>query len=682
MSDWIATLGLRLRVFLLFAGLAFGLVLALLAGVWLGGRQGAGHEALIVMALVSGLLGVTLIAGLWLLFDEHVARPIEALSGAMRMGGWGDRAAFDAPYLGDLASAGAALGAAMSAQKDRLAADVEQALGQAATSQARLELLLADLPVGVVLLSADQRLVFYNPQAAELLGHGANRPGLGRKLEDFLSIAPILHAVERLAKSADPEARSDVLCVTGAGQTLTGHLRAVPAGEGGHVLTLQDMSAMMAQNRAQIALTAELLARTRPGVAALQSLMETLSDPDGPVGETRDRIRQAARHEAQTLAQDLHRMAQAFETLPDCTLTALRASDLAEALRARVETQGTALTLATAPLMLRCDAGGVLALWSALAALVAEDRRSDFRFEITQEGAGALLSLEWQGPSLGLGALEAFLHQPDLSLGQSPRQILDHHHSDLWPEPLHDGRARLCMPLRELAGRNDPPAALPRRVTYDFDLLDRQPLGDIRASTLDRLTYVVFDTETTGLDPQRDAIVQIAGQRIVNGRVSETFDMLVNPARPIPTSATAIHGISDEMVAQAPSVADALSAFHHFAKDAVLVAHNAPFDIGLLQAAEQTHRLGYQFDHPVLDTVLLSAILFGQSQTHTLDALCDRLGIIIAPELRHSAMGDADATASAFLRMLPALKSKGLQTLSEVIIAARKHGRLIRDLNL
>ena len=96
-------------------------------------------------------------------------------------------------------------------------------------------------------------------------------------------------------------------------------------------------------------------------------------------------------------------------------------------------------------------------------------------------------------------------------------------------------------------------------------------------------------------------------------------------------------------------------AFHHFAEDAVLVCHNAPFDMGLLRAA--TPESGAQFDNRVLDTVLLSAMVWGGTVAHTLDALAERLGIAIPPDQRHSAMGDAIATAQAFLRLIPALEA-------------------------
>lgn len=220
-----------------------------------------------------------------------------------------------------------------------------------------------------------------------------------------------------------------------------------------------------------------------------------------------------------------------------------------------------------------------------------------------------------------------------------------------------------------------------RPLTYDFSLIHAEANRDQRAAPLRALTYVVFDTETTGLDPARDDVVQIGAVRVVNGRIveGERFDMLVNPGRPIPPASTRVHGISDDMVAGAPAIAEATRAFHAFARDAVLVAHNAPFDLAFLR--RYGREAGLAFDHPVLDTVLLSAVLFGGSATHTLDALSDRLGVDIAGNLRHTAIGDAVATAQVFTACLAMLDGRGFGTFGTVLKEVRKHERIVEDLN-
>jgi DNA polymerase-3 subunit epsilon len=191
----------------------------------------------------------------------------------------------------------------------------------------------------------------------------------------------------------------------------------------------------------------------------------------------------------------------------------------------------------------------------------------------------------------------------------------------------------------------------------------------------------VFDTETTGLNPQVDEVCQIAAVRVVNGKLldAERFDMLVNPGRKIPAASTAVHHITDEMVADAPDVAEALARFHTFADGCVLVAHNAPFDMAFLRRRER--EIGRRFDQPILDTVLCSAILFGQSAEHTLDALCDRLSITIPEADRHTAIGDAIGTADAFRKMIPMLEAADLPNLGALIKAFDRHSRLIEHLN-
>ncbi|PID36891.1 MAG: DNA polymerase III subunit epsilon [Rhodobacterales bacterium] len=220
-----------------------------------------------------------------------------------------------------------------------------------------------------------------------------------------------------------------------------------------------------------------------------------------------------------------------------------------------------------------------------------------------------------------------------------------------------------------------------RPLVYDFALSERETERDIAERPLRALDMAVFDTETTGLQPNRDEVVQLGAVRVVNAKIvpGEVIDELANPGRPIPPESTKVHKITDAMVADAASPQEVLSHFHRFAANAVIVAHNAPFDMAFLH--RHGAREGLDWNHPVLDTVLLSAVVFGADAPHTLDALCDRLGIEIPPELRHTALGDAQATAEALCRLIPMLEARGLETFGQVIEQTRKHGRLLQDLN-
>lgn len=227
--------------------------------------------------------------------------------------------------------------------------------------------------------------------------------------------------------------------------------------------------------------------------------------------------------------------------------------------------------------------------------------------------------------------------------------------------------------------RMSPQAARP--LVYDFDLLNTSGDEVFEERLLSDLCFVVFDTETTGLLPHKDEIVQIGAVRVLKGRIieGETIDMLVDPGMPIPPASTRVHGVTDAMVAGAPGIDSAGRSFHQFARDAVIVAHNAPFDMAFLR--RHAGRMGVSWDHPILDTVLLSAVLFGSSETHTLDALCSRLNITIPERLRHTALGDAYATAQTLCKMLPMLQARGMNRFGDVITETRKHGRLLEDLN-
>ncbi len=224
-----------------------------------------------------------------------------------------------------------------------------------------------------------------------------------------------------------------------------------------------------------------------------------------------------------------------------------------------------------------------------------------------------------------------------------------------------------------------PDAARP--LVYDFDLMNPAAAERIEDRPLQDLIYSVFDTETTGLLPHKDEVVQLGAVRVVGGRIvpGEVMDELVDPGCPIPPSSTKVHKVTNAMVAGKPNIVTISQRFHVFSKDAVIVAHNAPFDMAFLR--RHAPRADLDWTNPVLDTVLLSAVVFGASQTHTLDALCQRLGVTIPMHLRHTALGDAQATAEVLVKLLPMLDGMGLHSFGDVVAETKKHGRLLEDLN-
>lgn len=699
-------LGLRLRMFLFFAALAIGAAAALILGLAFAFARLDRPEllaAFIQGGTVAGFVILGLIAWIWYLFDTHVARPIDLLAGDLRARAHADvsprtRAAI-ARYLGDLAPAADAAAQSLSETRNALAEAVARETQRLADEKARLEALLSDVGAGVVLCSGAHQIVFYNSAAVDLLGVDPSPSGglgLARHLFDYLREGPVRHAHARLSAGTDPEveAVSDILCATtGTARILALRMRLLPAEDGGppgYVLTLRDVTGDLAQHARTEAFLTEIFDRVRRPAANLVTLMAALPDQPGDAGDDfrpEAALDNAIRAEVVQLSRAVKDLAARHDAVRSeaWPLALTRASDLVDGIRARIEAGGGTASVAAAPLLLRCNGFEIVALIAGLAeAIATEVVDPAFRLSVDEDDGAAMLRLVWSGPGLALGRLQGWLGAPlEPGLGDVTRAgVLASHATDAWPEAMGQGEQALCLPL-PVARRAGPRApAIRRRVVYDFDLLGRGQADRLADRRLRDLTYVVFDTETTGLLPgQGDEIVQIAAARIVNARrvEGEILDTLVNPGRPIPPGATAVHGITDAMVADAPPATEALRRFHRFAEGAVLVAHNAPFDLAFLQRSEAA--LGLRFDMAVLDTVLLSAVIYGQHDSHSLDALSHRLGIAIPEEARHTALGDTLATADAFLKLLAMLEGRGLSTFGAVLEEVRRHGRLLKDMN-
>lgn len=687
-------LSLRLRVLLIFAGLAAAVILATAAGLWLGyARLGAPEAApgFVQAGVLAGFAALGLVAGVWYLFDLNVAKPIETLAGALRARAHSDvTAEMDsaiASYLGDLAPAARAAAQSLSETRSALAEAVARETLRLGSEKARLEALLSDVPAGVILCSADHALVFYNSPAADVIGAGRGQgleAGLDRNLFDYLHAAPLRHAYDRLRATSDPDAVSDLLCTTVAGaRVLAARMRLLSEdGASGYVLTLRDITGDMATEARHEAMLAETLDSLRRPAATLATLVEVL-----PEGALPAPMQGALKEEVARLSQAVTRFGAARDEGQGqaTALPQTRASDLAEGLVARLKSLGLQATAHSADLLLRCNGFEVITLLAALAQKVMlGGRAAEMQVAIEEEDSGATIRLSWQGGRVGVGELEDWLAEPlsPETPDRPGRSVLAAHATEIWPEPVGGGRAALCLPIRQARRAVARPKPVARKVVYDFELLSPARTDKLAEARLDRLTFVVFDSETTGLNPrQGDEIVQLAAVRIVNGRrvEGEVFDTLVNPGRPIPAVSTDVHGITDAMVADAPTVADIVRRFHKFAEGAVLIAHNAPFDMEFLRRVEG--QIGLTFDMPVLDTVLLSAVVYGQHEVHSLDALTHRLGITIPEEARHTALGDTLATADAFLKLMPMLAGRGHATFGQVLTEVRKHGRLLKDLN-
>lgn len=202
-------------------------------------------------------------------------------------------------------------------------------------------------------------------------------------------------------------------------------------------------------------------------------------------------------------------------------------------------------------------------------------------------------------------------------------------------------------------------------------LADTEPAVAALAAPLRDMVFTVVDCETTGLHASAgDRLVAVGAVRVAAGlvRAEDTFDELVDPRRTIPASSIAIHGITEDMVAGARLAADVVADFATYAESSVLVGHHLEFDLGFLVPAAA--RADVELEPFRLDTMLLSAALFTEpGARHGLDSVSRRLGVEIVG--RHTALGDALATAEVLVRMIPMLANKGIHTLGQAQVAAR-----------
>ncbi len=174
--------------------------------------------------------------------------------------------------------------------------------------------------------------------------------------------------------------------------------------------------------------------------------------------------------------------------------------------------------------------------------------------------------------------------------------------------------------------------------------------------------FVVFDIETTGFSPVNNRIIEIGAVKVSGGEIKERFSAFVNPQVPIPFEIEKLTGINDAMVMDAPLIEEVLPRFLEFCGDAVLVAHNANFDMSFIK--ENALRQHIQKEFTYVDTVGIARILLPHQGKHTLDAVAKTLGVSL--ENHHRAVDDAEATAEIFVKFIPMLKETGADTLAKV----------------
>ena len=456
----------------------------------------------------------------------------------------------------------------------------------------------------------------------------------------------------------------------------------------GYVLLLDNITKSVESETRRDQMLQHLTEGSRSTLANIRAAVETLLHyPEMEVVQ-RDRFLHIIGDEVRGMGHRLDLTLEGFTGLLKARwpLEEILAGDLVSAAQRRIETK-LGLTVkvdALDPEMwIKVDSFSLIQAMSYLAGRLQEVFDIPLlRIRLTQGERMAQLDMVWTGAAASSETLYGWELEPmNLSGETSPltlRDIIDRHGGEIWfqrESASQQAYFRLLIPLATPQKAVEPSALMrgeSRPEYYDFDLFRRSGQDHaLDARLLADLTYTAFDTETTGLDPSAgDEIIQIGAVRIVNGRLlrHESFEQLIDPCRRLRAESIAIHGITAEMLAGKPTIDRILPKFFKFGEDTVLVAHNAAFDMRFLQLKEAS--TGVQFTQPVLDTLLLSAVVHPNQESHQLEAIAERLGITIIG--RHTALGDAIVTGEVFLRMIPLLNAMGIKTLGDALLAARQ----------
>ena len=596
----------------------------------------------------------------------------------------------------------------MAQQRDALMDDVDSQIATAKASveeeKNRLAALMSELAQAVVVCNLDGRILLYNNRARlqfKALSQGPTSVaggaliGLGRSIFSILEKSQVDHAEEviRQRLSAGKTAISNFITTTRGGQLLRAQMVPVlthadtSAEMSGYVLTVENITRSIEEEEKRDQALHALTQGSRSAIGNIRAAVANLLDYPDMEAELRERFLRVIDDEvskrSQVIDQTMSHFSDAIKTR--WPLEDVLGIDIIAAAQRRIDEKlklPTKIEEADDTLWIKADSFSlVFAVVSLASKLQDHYEPRELRFRLTATGKLAYLDLIWAGPAMSSETFYTWeMESMQVGSESSPlslRDVIDRHGGEIWYErekAAHRAFFRFVLPvaLPEVEHDQDERTrGKGRPEYYDFDLFKFEDKTIDLDRKLSDLTYTVFDTETTGLEPSKgDEIIQIGAARIVNNRLlrQETFDQIIDPECPLKPESIPIHGITEDMVRGKPNIDVILPAFHEFCEDTVLIAHNAAFDMRFLQLKEE--RTGIRFTQPVLDTLLLSAVVHPNQESHKLDVILERLGITIGT--RHNALEDALATGEVFLKLVKLLEEKGIVTVRQALEAAEK----------
>lgn len=681
---------LRVLVPLAIAACAIpGLILATWIGVDIvrSGAVGTGIAHRVNLLLIAAYVS-TVVVGLcvWFAASRYLLQPLAHLAreAQRKTLAPGDHA-IEVPRddaIGEITKSVADLGRALQASNEATELRVAVAAGMAEEHERQLEAILLDLTEGVVVCSRDHRIILYNKAAQHILGL-REMTGLGRSLFGVLAREPVIHTHDIMLQSdavRPAGSRRFMVSTVDHGTLIESRMSLIrePSGEpAGYVLSFEDVGPQMEVLATRDTLLREVMVEWRRPIANLSAAIETFTEVEGLTREERAGFEEILRKEVAYLSGRFNSAARRVDQLEygywgsadvysiDLFRAVERSLSLDPEMRVR---------LVGLPMWISGDSHALtLVLAQMIRRLASDAGIASVDLGMVRSGSLAYAEIGWIGAPISTSALDVWLDDPMAGAvaSRSARQIIERHGGEAWSSSSSDTAAFLRIALRcsdrhrERIAQCAEAVNSPRPEYYDFDLFRDAPttLHDAR---LRELRYVVFDTETTGLQPdQGDELLSIGGIQVLDGRIltGETFERLINPERDIPPASIRFHGITSAMVEGKPPARIVLPQFRAFAGNAVLVTHNIAFDMAFLHKRQA--EAGVVFDNPVLDALLLALHVFPDPPDSSLSSMANFLEVEV--EGRHTVLGDAMMTAALWVRIIEELEKNGIKTFGQAV---------------
>ncbi len=576
------------------------------------------------------------------------------------------------------------------------ATQIEQARARLADEKNKLAVLIEYLSEGIVVCNMQGRILLYNNQATQLLEHKVDETpgdikigfvGLGRSIFGLMDRNIIVTATESIThhyekNGAYPQVIRLVIVAANGLQLRVRLIPMITRQEetlNGFILSLEDVSQMGKTSRHQFRQIDTMVKTVRTSLVNIQSLVEKLKQLPAMEADPQSHL-EAIHTETTHLNTLLGQSTEEYSAqlnLYDWRMEEILSSDLLWNIRQYAETEleiELSIENQDEPVWLRNDKNVLVQVTTHIMRQLKNEleiKQATLRLSSFEQMAA--LEVAWTGETAPQKTLQKWQNEEfSTSVTAVPISVSliasVHGGQVQWNSDKATNRNNFKLLLPTIEPQASKPMQLVhgnRPEFYDFDLFRQTDLTqEMDQRHLSELIYTVFDTETTGLRPaEGDEITSISAVRIVNGRVlyQETFDHLVDPKRSLPQKSIDITGITPDMVSGQPTIEQILPKFHAFAEDTVLVAHNAAFDMRCLEVKENQTNL--KFNHPVVDTLLLSAVLYPNYDNHGLDAIAERFGLTNIG--RHSSLGDSIVTAEILLKLMPLLEKKGIVTLGQ-----------------